>query len=277
MKEPIPLSVLHGGQSGDEVSLIRDELGTLVVQKKSGSAASRLGQQVQKIADFPHSEHIRVPKIVSPWDGSRYAMEYIPSRVLGDFIAVASLKEVTALGDALMGFIGERLSESPSANGVVADLASFAQKIEDLEQAHHSDPHRLRAVDELRRCSLDVPFLPGFNHGDFSFENVLIERQTNRVWLVDPIVSPIESPLIDLGRFILDLEHGWWSSFRSEKGSEKVARSMLLNSVRNLTESWGIDAASLRFFKQLAALRILPYTKDVGRSALLDEAISIGM
>ncbi len=277
MKESLPGAVLLGGQSGDEVSLTRDELGNVSVQKRAGSSKSRLGEQAQKLHDFPASKRVQVPRIVSPWDGQAYSMQYIPSRVLGDFLAVASHKEVNAVGDALMGFIAEQLSSSHRSHAVVGESAVFIEKIEQLRKAHHANERRLNALTRLHRISSEVPLISGFNHGDFSFENILVERQTNKVWLIDPITSPIESPLIDLGRFLLDLEHGWWPTFRTEKGSEKVARSILLNSVTNFREQWGIDQASLRFFKQLAALRILPYTRDVGRAALLDEALSIGM
>lgn len=277
MKESLPIAVLSGGQSGDEVSLTRDSSGNLAVQKKSGSQKSRLGEQAQKILNFPASVCVHVPRIISPWDGNGYAMEYIPSRVLGEFLTVASHKEVNALGESLMGFIAEQLPKPSRSSGVVGEIDSFNEKLDQLEQAHRSNEHRNRAVIQLRQDSSTIPLLEGFNHGDFSFENILIERQTNKIWLIDPILSPVESPLIDLGRFLLDLEHGWWPTLRTEKGSEKVARSILLNSVAHLTEEWGIDSASLRFFKQLAALRILPYTRDVGRAALLDDAISIGM
>lgn len=277
MIEPLQVAVLSGGQSGDQVSLTRDSLGNLTVEKRSGTQNSRLAEQSQKISTFPASKCIRVPRIVSPWDGEKYAMEYIPSRVLGEFLTVASHKEVNALGDSLMGFVAEQLQKPSQTIGVVGELDSLNEKLLQLEMVHRLNDHRARAVRQLRQDSSSIPFVEGFNHGDFSFENILIERQTNRVWLIDPISSPVESPLIDLGRFLLDLEHGWWPTLRTEKGSEKVARNILLNSVGRLTEEWRIDSASLRFFKQLAALRILPYTRDVGRAALLDEAISIGM
>ncbi len=277
LNESLPFAVLLGGQSGDEVSLTRDESGNLSVRKSAGSSKSRLGDQAQKLIDFPSSKRVQVPKIVSPWDGRAFSMQYIPSRVLGDFLAVASHKEVNAIGDALMGFIAEQLATSDRSSGVVGESDVFIDKIEQLRNVHQENELRLRAVARLHKISREIPMIFGFNHGDFSFENILIERQTNKVWLIDPITSPVESPLIDLGRYLLDLEHGWWPTFRTEKGSEKVARSILLNSVTNFTEQWGIDQVSLRFFKQLAALRILPYTRNVGRAALLDEALSIGM
>lgn len=276
LKEPLLLAALPGGQSGDQVNLLRDESGILAVQKRAGSPKSNLGGQAKKLLNFPTSKHVQVPKIVSPWDGQAYSMEYIPSRVLGDFLHIASHKEVHVLGESILGFIAEQLSASNGSSRLVGESDLFGEKIEQLSEAHKSNEHRMKAVDRLQRDALDIPLVAGFNHGDFSFENILIERQTCKVWLIDPITSPIESPLIDLGRFLLDLEHGWWPTFRNEKGSEKVARNILLNSLKSFTEQWGIDNRSLAFFKRLAALRILPYTKDVGRAALLDEAISIG-
>ncbi len=276
LEEPVLLAALPGGQSGDQVNLLRDKSGVLSVQKRAGSPKSHLGEQAKKLLDFPASNFVQVPQILSPWDGRGYSMEYIPSRVLGEFLNIASHKEVNKIGEALMGFVSEQLDASMNSSRSVGESEPFKLKIDQLLWTHKTNEHRMKAASRLQRDSFEIPLVSGFNHGDFSFENILIERQTCKVWLIDPISSPVESPLIDLGRFLLDLDHGWWPTFRNERGSEKVARNILLNSLRSFTQYRGIDNRSLSFFKRLAALRILPYTKDVGRAALLDEALSIG-
>jgi hypothetical protein len=108
---------------------------------------------------------------------------------------------------------------------------------------------------------MDSKIPKGWNHGDFSFENILISRHLQEVYTIDFLDSPVETPLIDLGRLYLDLSLGWWNS--NNKINEFSDQVLLLkDSIESVVIKNRLDLKILNLFTFLAALRVMPYTKN---------------
>jgi hypothetical protein len=96
--------------------------------------------------------------------------------------------------------------------------------------------------------------------------NVALKKSLLIYGVVDDVVidfldSPVETPLIDLGRLYLDLSLGWWnSSNRINEFSDHVL--FLKASTESIVTENKIDFKVLNLFSFLAVLRVMPYTKN---------------
>lgn len=266
---------LSYGQSGD---LVHYEIldGKVVVTKRAGSDSTRLHAQYLKQSKFPSSNHIQVPKIIIPWNGEAFSMEYVPSMPLGKYLQTASVSEVANCGESIVNFVKELMTKSKISHAPLNHDLNFLEKIKSMQASLSKSNHKVvqRAAGILEIWSKTFPQLIGPNHGDFSFENILINPRSSEVWLVDFLDSPIESPLLDVGRFLIDSEHGWWGSGIYPLASEKIAGNALGLRIRTECELIGITSSQLSFFKMFTALRIIPYTTNPLRMAILLDIIN---
>ena len=261
---------LSYGQSGD---LVQYEVldGKVVVTKRAGSESTRLHAQYLKQSTFLSSEHIQIPKIIAPWNGEAFSMEYVPSMPLGKYFQTASVSELASCGDKIIDFIKDQIAKSQISNTPLNHDLDFLEKIKNMKTSLTGSNHKIvqRAAEILELWSSSIPQLIGPNHGDFSFENILINPRSNEVWLVDFLNSPIETPLLDIGRILIDSEHGWWGSGIYPLASEKIAGNSLGIRIRTECELIGITSSQISFFKMFTALRIIPYTTNPLRMAIL--------
>lgn len=266
---------LSYGQSGD---LVQYEVldGKVVVTKRAGSDSSRLHAQYLKQSTFPSSTHIQIPKIIAPWNSEAFSMEYVPSLPLGKYFQTASVSELASCGDKIVNFIKDQIVKSEISDVPLSHDLDFLKKMRNMQSSLTGSNHKIvqRAAEILELWSRSIPQLIGPNHGDFSFENILINSRSNEVWLVDFLDSPIESPLLDIGRILIDSEHGWWGSGIYPLASEKIAGNSLGMRIRTECESMGITSSQLSFFKMFTALRIIPYTTNPLRMAILLDLIN---
>ena len=266
---------LSYGQSGD---LVHYEVldGKVVVTKRAGSDSTRLHAQYLKQSKFPSSNHIQVPKIIIPWNGEAFSMEYVPSMPLGKYLQTASVSEVANCGESIVNFVKEQMTKSKISHAPLNHDLNFLEKIKSMRASLSKSNHKVvqRAAGILEIWSKTFPQLIGPNHGDFSFENILINPRSSEVWLVDFLDSPIESPLLDVGRFLIDSEHGWWGSGIYPLASEKIAGNALGLRIRTECELIGITSSQLSFFKMFTALRIIPYTTNPLRMAILLDIVN---
>ena len=266
---------LSYGQSGD---LVQYEVldGKVVVTKRAGSESTRLHAQYLKQSTFLSSEHIQIPKIIAPWNGEAFSMEYVPSMPLGKYFQTASVSELANCCDKIVDFIKDQIAKSKISNDPLSHDSDFLEKIRNMQSSLTESSHKIvhRAAGILELWSSSFPQLIGPNHGDFSFENILINPRSNEVWLVDFLDSPIETPLLDIGRILIDSEHGWWGSGIYPSASEKIAGNSLGIRIRTECELIGITSSQLSFFKMFTALRIIPYTTNPLRMAILLDLIN---
>lgn len=256
------------GQSGALVTVEQRD-GHLVVRKASHDR--RCGVQASKqAAAREFATAIRVPRVIDAWDGESFTMDYVPGVPLGEFLQVSSLDECARVAATLTAFIRGNwrdLQDSPPRTRLNAKLAAMQPG------DGASRTVTLNAIGTLRAALQHIVLPPGWNHGDLSFENVLITPRDAGVWCLDFLDSPIESPLIDVGRLLVDAEHGWWRTAYRVTGAEVVGRQMLSRSIRDLCAQRSVSDGAIAAVKALAALRILPYSRDPARVAILTDVL----
>ena len=269
------IDALELGQSGDSVSL---ELldGKIVVSKKSMTSESRLYQQYLKQVEFDHMSDFIVPRVCKPWDGSGFCMEYVSGKPLGQVLGNASITEVESIAKMIAAYLQNLIASSVRSIDPIDSNLAFKTKVKSMREALSSSRYELvqKALTILDLESIRVPQLIGPNHGDFSFENVLINQNSGEAWLVDFLDSPIETPLIDISRVLIDMEHGWWGSGLYPSASEKLSSIYMADVLRSTCYNNGIDPLEISFFKLFTAVRLVPYTKNPLRMSILIDLIS---
>ena len=269
------IDALELGQSGDSVSL---ELldGKIVVSKKSMTSESRLYQQYLKQVEFDHMSDFIVPRVCKPWDGSGFCMEYVSGKPLGQVLGNASITEVESISKMIAVYLQNLIASSVRSIDPIDSNLAFKSKVKSMREALSSSRYELvqKALTILDLESIRVPQLIGPNHGDFSFENVLINQNSGEAWLVDFLDSPIETPLIDISRVLIDMEHGWWGSGLYPSASEKLSSIYMADVLRSTCYNNGIDPLEISFFKLFTAVRLVPYTKNPLRMSILIDLIS---
>lgn len=263
------------GQSGDRVGFLKVH-GSLVVVKSAGAqSASRLATQAEKQASFDLPDSINVPEILEPWNGNSFTMQYVSGVSLGQYLRLASHSEVLGLASVLCQFIDHNFNASRHDGRALHDNSFFKAKLSELRRSlgDSINSRAQRSITAIEHTSRDVPFLSGPNHGDFSFENVIVNPNDHRVSLIDFLNSPFDSPLIDVGRILIDLDHGWWVSGVESAAAEFTARRVISREIRSLCKVRGIQSAAISLFKCFAAIRMLPYTLNPVRRAILDQVL----
>jgi hypothetical protein len=87
--------------------------------------------------------------------------------------------------------------------------------------------------------------------------------------MLDFLDSPIQTPMIDFGRFWLDVNYGWWLSHSTESTTSWLNRQKLRRIVLKIAADYEIPVYLIDQFAFFAALRILPYTQKINRLARL--------
>lgn len=262
------------GQSGDSVDFVFEQ-NSIFVKKTAGKQNSRLELQCLKQTNFPKISGFEVPKLIHPWNGSSFVMEYVPGIPLGGFLRTASTQECLGLSEKLQTYFGYLFEHSKLNRECLGSNVAFVNKFQEMKHKVHLDalPIIFLAVQQLSIWADEVKDYSGPNHGDFSFENILVHPTTADIWLIDMLNSPFESPLIDVGRVLLDSEHGWWQSGNARNATEIIAGQTLSRAIRKICYEHGVTDLEIAFFKCFAALRVLPYTTKTIRRSILVNAI----
>ena len=260
------------GQSKTLIELLTLEDGNLGVKKSIEGDDSRFKLQYEKHLqaasfDFPDSQ---VPKILKIYGGGAYIMEYMHGSPLGIFLESASQHEVLNISNILIRLLTNMIENRDSkidSSLMQYKIHSFHKNKVNNEIEIFSDLQKKLLV---RTEKLIIP--AGWNHGDFSYENILIAPSTKEIVLLDFLDSPFESPYIDLGRIWLDAEYGWWGSGLIPSSNSVLNSRIISNSLIELCANQKIDIAVLDIFAGFAALRVFPYTTNPVRLSFLKRA-----
>lgn len=267
------------GQSDSSVYFQYRNDGTSEVRKEASTENIRFLAQYSK-----HVEALARPKLTlkvpsiselhrNP-KAQYYTMAYIPSEPLGMFLQRAKVDDLKKVTDAITGFLTALYSESREDNDSSISKA-LIERVKTLG-GHH-------AVS-----SLDLPFLSllpfvekvlgsndvrtGWNHGDFSMENLLCTSRAGEIYAIDFLDSPAETPLLDWGRLWLDARYGWWATGIAPTAAWILNANRLARSIESAARGIGISNTTLDCFAAVAILRIVPYTKNPMRMAFLKNA-----
>lgn len=261
------------GQSGDLVEIIQGSEHT-VVRKTAKSDSKKLKLQYEKQLAY-NNAFLSTPRITKQWDSDKFEMEYVPGIALGSYLSFASHIELKNCVSKISNGLVLNLRDSFREREPLSENKEFNNKLRDLKESN-LDSSRIqirKGLKTLEIYSRQIKILSGANHGDYSFENILVNTNTGKIWLIDFLPSPIESPLIDVGRILIDAEHGWWKSGIQQSATQILAGQFLAGHIRDLLVRHEIPEREISFFKIVAVLRILPYTHAPIRKSLLLAAL----
>ena len=195
-------------------------------------------------------------------------MDYIYSENLGEYLVK---KETNLATGVILQYLNRiiELEDFLIEKQKIALIEYLKRKIKENYDLGFIDNAILKIYgSKYSELIMDSKIPKGWNHGDFSFENILISRESEEVYVIDFLDSTVETPLIDLGRLYLDLSLGWWnSSNRINEFSDQLL--FLKASTESIATKKKIDLKVLNLFSFLAVLRILPYTKNPVRLGYL--------
>ena len=260
------------GQSNSGIELVEFPNHRVGVRKFSHDQSERLEIQFKKHLEVTKVgiPDIRIPRILKSFQSNSYVMEYMPGIPLGFFLESATQSDVQHLANRISSYFQFSLNNSSDMskpNMLEEKLNLISKKL-----SHSMNDPFSQLLEALRPkiSSLIIP--SGWNHGDFSFENLLIIPETLDLVFLDFLDSPLETILIDIGRFWLDAQFGWWGSGLNPSANSDLNSQFLARMVSNFCRENNISEQILVVFASLATLRIYPYTKDPVRMAFLKKA-----
>lgn len=263
------------GQSGSTFEVVQTKSGPALRKSKLGD--SRLLQQFEKHskAQGQSLRGLKTPRVLSGFHDFGYLMELVHAIPIGQALGQISLPQINDLSAKFTEYFTSIWSHSVRPDESFAHLLD--KKIRSLENyaLKQENPIFRQAINVLFQNQELALMSQGWNHGDFSYENILISQNgTNtEVYMVDFLDSPFDSPLLDFGRFWLDMNYGWWGN-RFEPSSTWIINNKLLReNFLNLLDNLGILFSSVLYFTLIASLRIVPYTKNPVRIAHLKTSI----
>lgn len=259
------------GQSGAHLSIITDENFLRTVRKTFSNL--RGTRQYKKHLEAIRIENlgISIPSILEPLENLTYGMQYISGINLGSFLRIASKREVLAVQEIILSYFDTIMLSSKGELGSESIL-KLREKFASLEIAilKYNDPGFTELLDKVKHYFISADIKSGWNHGDFSLENLIITNNSKSVFAIDFLDSPFDSPYIDLGRFWLDVKYGWWGNGIAT-GSNEIMNSRVLED--GISERFKqVEIQKIEYFAAFSLLRILPYTTNPVRLAFLKSA-----
>lgn len=277
-----PVDHMTIGQSGTRVQVLSLNPGPRVVRKSCTDGSDRLREQYLKheTALSGAMAPLRVPRLVSAYEGDAYDMEYLHGLPLGIFLETASSEEVLLVAELVGSYLVHAVSGSDNCAVLPGESSQGAEALQVKLDALRED-FRQRGfpvnpfihLTHLVNRQIGQPVVDtGWNHGDFSFENILVLEGGTDVGVVDFLNSPFDTPLIDVGRFMLDAAYGWWGAGFLPSANWALNAQTLQRHICDAIFGMGLQPTLVRAFTGLAVLRIVPYTSQPTRMAFLKNA-----
>lgn len=265
------------GQSGARISLVVGKSGHTLVHKLPGSSgAANLQKQVQLLRELKTQPDLEkfIPTVEASFPDGSYTLPFFQGFSLGEFLGFSGPDGRDLVGSILQEILAT--SSDPSCDvdfiGLEEKLEKLAERLTELPIGASRKAWLAQKIEIVGKILLsrDV-FVPEKTpHGDFSLDNILVSSDGSQILLIDPNPSIIKSRVVDRARIRLDLIHGWWKSGFSESGLFRINRLALYRQISRAWEDGTYLAALTAYF----ALRIIPYTTNPVRLALLYNAIN---
>lgn len=203
---------------------------------------------------------ILVPKVVGQWDGTSFRMLFAPGTPLGFFLGTASPKQALKVAESLGAYFARPSKNLAPREKYSVGLHNKFRQIESYLAANGLDWAMSLLEWTETHISAQTSLPIAWHHGDFSFENLLVAQGGKEIWAIDFLDSPIESPLIDLGRIWLDSEFGWWKFHMKRNSNRLLNEQALATALRGSVLFRDNGQQLVEAFSALALLRMIPYT-----------------
>lgn len=267
------------GQSGYNLTIQVGSDGKRVLK----SACSEVGEDASRRLQAQFNKHVELnrlgsmhpiltPRVYGSFTNNGYSMEYVQGTPLGYALRTISRKESLMLAEQITQYFDSNLDKATEAEYL---RGQFHDKLESLTRFFNSigDPNiselAFTAIEVLQLRMTDRPIPLSRNHGDFSFENLIVSRGRPIITALDFLDSPFETILIDIGRLWLDLTVGWWADGLRPNPNTFLNSLDIRAEIEKRLRGFGLGTEDFDLWACFAALRVVPYTTNPTRKALL--------
>lgn len=251
------LDQAHSGATLD----LRLHKGQILVCKRM-PATDRSWRCLKKQKEFLPLDKVSAVEVLSSnaVSGEVEVLMPLTRGVVGvEYITSLSVEEVNSFSSALSSLLLRSQNEAIHSS---SQHHLITAKIEEL-RANHTVPKSYRLL--LKHLDLKIKTIPSFRigtcHGDLTLGNMIFEKDTGRLQLIDFLDTYIESPLIDLAKLEQDLVFGWSSRYENPEVRlrAKIFGAHVFDTIKILDAQ---DEKLFNIIRVLNTLRILPYCKD---------------
>jgi hypothetical protein len=264
------------GQSGARVALEVVHGQRVVVKSTDIAGTPRLLMQAglqARYAATRTTERVSIPEVLDVGKDS-FTMAFVDGSPLGEYFLTASLKSARSVALNLLEWLDENLRRSVPQDHRLALQAKVRTVRRPAAPMAYGVPD-IDGLFERITAALGHGILSpeGPTHGDLSFDNIIVERHSGRVVLIDFLDATVESPVLDIARLYLDARFAWWASYGRPRNRLLLAGRRLATDLEALLITHGVNRSYFEGCLALTILRILPYTQNPVRRGLLLDAL----
>ncbi len=263
------------GYSGCGTSLVQE--GDFQYVRKSTADPlyiSRLKDQAQKQKRMSMAnslEFVQIPRVTKEDDlpdSYAFEMDYFRCDDAISFLQKATREDLELVTDRLLQFIEYNIEQSTE---MVVSKEIIVRKYEDVKnkflQNYQFDTevtNRIlqRAESIIMSIDEELRIPVGYCHGDLTFSNILITKDTKQVVLVDWLDSFVETPLHDIVKLRQDTKY-YWSLNSYRFPFDRIKMMIIMDHLDKKIDSYFSRCSFYRknyfLFQLLNLLRICPY------------------
>ena len=276
-RQVIPLA----GFSGARVALVRAATGAQFVRKAAllatESNALRAQAARQQWLRGRLAGAAEVPEVLREetiGDLYYFDMEFVPSRDARAFLSNAPFEDVERFAGRIELLMRHLADLSVPETGPL-DAGMLSSKLLEIDQK--TAGRHGRVLEPLHASLAKLKGFPSgmqatVAHGDLTLENVLVGPR-DRIWLIDPIKSPVDHYWFDWAKLFQDCE-GRWYAHRGKQLSTGVThwlRNRWLKSARTIAPDY---ADWHHLLLALTFARILPYARTKADVEFVTERVA---
>jgi hypothetical protein len=187
-----------------------------------------------------------------------YKLPFLFGKDAIEFLQTTNRKQINWLAESLATFIesNQELSYPEDVSGKIKT------KLDAISPTCRRMGFDTRPLYEL----IDTPLIlkVGICHGDLTLANMVIDDKNNIVWLLDPLDSYIEAPVIDMTKLRQDTFHKWFL-LKYRKPFDHVQINIALRYLDNILNERFMFSEDYKRYQDLIQainlLRIVPYIK----------------
>ena len=272
------------GNSGCTVEILEKD-GVHRVKKSTFSKkyTRRLEHQAKKQKEYKEYldriDHLFTPEIYSLDSGESsfsFLMEYIKYLDCITFLSNSGKKEIDYFLLKILQFIRLEISNCKDRDVMDVFEAKYRDTISGVKSQGVFKNSEIKKIDK-KILSSDTMVVPvGMCHGDLTFSNMLVSRDSKNICLIDFLDNFVETPLQDMSKIRQDTKFLWTSNIFP--GSiDRIRNEIVMN---YLDEEFNKAFSGYEFYRKeynrfqiLNILRIFRYTSDIETLKYLKKCI----
>jgi len=248
------------GNSGASVAVIRHEGGWVVKKTFPLAETDRMLSQIKKMQESTCPGFFFPSIIEVDREKSFYLMQHIRGEDMVSLTSMSSSRVFLETFERLQVFLEQRCAINPPSQ---FPIERWEMKLSStLEAIAIRSPFLLSDAKEAA-CRLmrlrPGPIPMGQCHGDFSLSNLLVTD--SGICLLDPISAPIETPIEDVAKLLMDMDIAWSASrfVGTFDRSKAIIRWKIAASNLRKAMTSSCDPEAIEAMRGLSMIRIVPY------------------